>query len=199
MNWISNYIKPSINSLFSRREVPDNLWRKCDECGSMLFHRELADSLNVCLNCQHHMPISPRARFDALFDGGVWLSVEVPDPVTDPLMFRDQKRYGDRMRDARRKTGEHETMLVAEGRIGGAPAVAAAADFGFMGGSMGMHVGNAIVAAAEKALERRCPLIIFSSAGGPRREGGSLRRWRRPGPRVAVKRLREGGCPTSRC
>ncbi|MCE8422046.1 acetyl-CoA carboxylase carboxyl transferase subunit beta, partial [Rhodovulum sulfidophilum] len=100
MNWISNYVRPKINSLFSRREVPENLWTKCPECGTMLFHRELAENLNVCSTCDHHMNISPRDRFAALFDGGIFTEVEVPVPLADPLQFRDQKRYPDRMKAA---------------------------------------------------------------------------------------------------
>ena len=98
MNWISNYVRPKINSLFSRREVPENLWTKCPECGTMLFHRELADNLNVCSNCDHHMAISPRDRFTALFDGGIFTEVKVPDVTVDPLHFRDQKKYPDRIK-----------------------------------------------------------------------------------------------------
>ena len=112
MNWITNYVRPTINSLFSRREVPDNLWTKCPECGTMLFHRELADNLNVCTNCGHHMPITARDRLKALFDGGVYSDVKVPEPVTDPLQFRDQKKYTDRLKEARKKTGERDAMLV---------------------------------------------------------------------------------------
>ena len=117
MNWISNYVRPKINSLFSRREMPENLWVKCDECGTMLFHRELDASLQVCTNCGHHMPISPRDRFEALFDGGVFVEVAVPKPLSDPLGFRDQKKYVDRLREARKTIGEEEAMLVAEGEI----------------------------------------------------------------------------------
>ena len=105
MNWITNYVRPRINSLFSRREVPENLWTKCPECGTMLFHRELADNLNVCINCDHHLPITPRARFTALFDGGVFSEVKVPEPLADPLGFRDQKKYPDRLKAAQKATG----------------------------------------------------------------------------------------------
>jgi acetyl-CoA carboxylase beta subunit len=117
MNWISNYVRPKINSLFSRREVPENLWTKCHECGTMLFHRELSDNLYVCTNCDHHMAISPRARFAALFDGGIFTEVKVPEPLVDPLQFRDQKKYVDRLKAARDKTGEQDAILVAHGRI----------------------------------------------------------------------------------
>ena len=195
MNWISNYVRPKINSLFSRREVPENLWVKCDQCGTMLFHRELSDALNVCTNCGHHMAISPRDRFTALFDGGVFLEVKVPKPLTDPLGFRDQKKYPDRLREARKKTGEEEAMLVAEGELGRLKVVAAAQDFGFMGGSMGMYVGNAIVAAAERAVKLKCPMVLFSAAGGARMQEGILSLMQMPRSTVAVQMLKEAGLP----
>ncbi|WP_347266257.1 acetyl-CoA carboxylase, carboxyltransferase subunit beta [Paracoccus sp. (in: a-proteobacteria)] len=195
MNWITNYVRPRINSLFSRREVPENLWTKCPECGTMLFHRELADNLNVCTNCDHHLAICPRARFAALFDGGIFNEVKVPEPVADPLAFRDQKKYPDRMRAAQKSTGEKEAMLVAEGEIGRTPIVAAAQDFSFMGGSMGMYVGNAIIAAAERAVSLRRPLVLFSAAGGARMQEGILSLMQMPRTTVAVQMLKEAGLP----
>ena len=195
MNWISNYVRPKINSLFSRREVPENLWTKCDECGTMLFHRELRDNLRVCTNCGHHMYISPRERFEALFDGGVFSEVKVPHPLADPLQFKDQKPYPQRLRAAQKASGEHEAMLVAEGEIHRTPIVAAAQDFGFMAGSMGMYVGNAIVAAAERAVATGRPLVLFSAAGGARMQEGILSLMQMPRTTVAVDMLREAGLP----
>ncbi len=195
MNWITNYVRPTINSLFSRREVPDNLWTKCPECGTMLFHRELADNLNVCTNCGHHMPITARDRLTALFDGGIYTDVKVPEPVADPLQFRDQKKYTDRLKEARKKTGERDAMLVAEGEIGRTPIVAAVQDFSFMGGSMSMYVGNAIVAAAERAVEMGRPLILFSAAGGARMQEGILGLMQMPRTTIAVQMLKEAGLP----
>ncbi|WP_172329498.1 acetyl-CoA carboxylase, carboxyltransferase subunit beta [Mangrovicoccus sp. HB161399] len=195
MNWISNYVRPKINSLFSRREMPENLWTKCDECGTMLFHRELRDSLNVCTNCGHHMVITPRDRFIALFDGGVFQEVKIPAPTPDPLHFRDQKRYPDRMKAAQRSTQEHEAMLVATGEIGRTPIVAAAQDFSFMAGSMGMYVGNAIIAAAETAVKTGRPLVLFSAAGGARMQEGILSLMQMPRTTVAVQMLKEAGLP----
>ncbi len=195
MNWISNYVRPKINSLFSRREVPENLWTKCPECGTMLFHRELKDNLNVCTNCNHHMVLTPRDRFEDLFDGGIFTEVAVPEPVADPLHFRDQKRYPDRLKSTQKKTGEPEAMLVAEGDMGRTPIVAAAQDFSFMGGSMGMYVGNAIIAAAERAVEIKRPLILFSAAGGARMQEGILSLMQMPRTTVAVEMLREAGLP----
>jgi len=195
MNWITNYVRPTINSLFSRREVPENLWTKCPECGTMLFHRELAEKLQVCNACGHHLPIKPRDRFKALFDAGTFAEVAVPEPLADPLQFRDQKKYPERMRAAQKATGEREAMLVAEGEIGRLHAVAAAQDFGFMGGSMGMYVGNAIIAACERAVERRAPLVLFAAAGGARMQEGILSLMQMPRATVALQMLREAGLP----
>lgn len=195
MNWISNYVRPRINSIFSRREVPENLWKKCDECGTMLFHRELSENLNVCTNCDHHMAITPRDRFEALFDGGVFVEVDVPEPLADPLHFKDQKKYPERMKAAQKKTAEKEAMLVVEGEIGRTPIVATAQDFSFMGGSMGMYVGNAIIAAAERAVELKRPLVLFSAAGGARMQEGILSLMQMPRTTVAVQMLKEAGLP----
>ena len=195
MNWITNYVRPKINSLFSRREVPENLWTKCPECGTMLFHRELSANLNVCSNCDHHMTISPRERFAALFDGGIFTEVKVPEPTADPLQFRDQKKYPDRMKAAQKASGERDAMLVAEGEVLRTPIVAAGQDFAFMAGSMGMYVGNAIIAAAERAVKLKRPLVLFSASGGARMQEGMLSLMQMPRTTVAVQMLKEAGLP----
>ena len=195
MNWISNYVRPRINSLFSRREVPENLWTKCDSCGTLLFHRELARSLNVCTNCGHHMPLAPRDRFAALFDGGVYTDVPAPMPEADPLHFRDTKRYADRLRGAQRATGEPEAMLIGEGETGRTPIIAAAQDFRFMGGSMGRAVGDALIAAAERAVANKRPLIVFAAAGGARMQEGILSLMQMPRTTVAVESVKAAGLP----
>ncbi len=195
MNWISNYVRPTINSLFSRREVPDNLWTKCPECGTMLFHRELSDNLNVCSNCDHHMLLAPRARFKSLFDDGAFTELEVPKPIADPLGFRDQKKYPDRMKAAQKATGEKEAILVAEGEIGKTPIIAVAQDFSFMGGSMGMYVGNAILTAVNRAIKLKRPLVLFSAAGGARMQEGILSLMQMPRTTVAVDMLKEARLP----
>ncbi|MBS0563743.1 MAG: acetyl-CoA carboxylase carboxyltransferase subunit beta [Proteobacteria bacterium] len=195
MNWITNYVRPKINSLFSRREVPENLWTKCPECGTMLFHRELADNLNVCTNCDHHMAIAPAERFAALFDNGTFAEVKVPEPVADPLHFRDQKKYTDRLKAAQKTGGAKDAMLVAEGEIARTPVVAVAQDFTFMAGSMGMYVGNAIIAAAERATKRKLPLILFAASGGARMQEGILSLMQMPRTTVAVQMLKEAGLP----
>jgi acetyl-CoA carboxylase carboxyl transferase subunit beta len=195
MNWISNYMKPKINSIFSRRETPDNLWTKCKECGTMLFHRELSDNLNVCTNCDHHMNITPRERCVSMFDGGLFNEFEAAEPLADPLKFRDQKKYTDRMKDARKKTGEKDAMLLAHGQMGKSKVVVAVQDFTFMGGSMGMAVGNAIIAACEQAVKMKCPLILFSAAGGARMQEGILSLMQMPRTTVALQMLKEKNLP----
>lgn len=195
MNWISNYVRPKINSIFSRRETPDNLWTKCPDCGTMLFHRELSEALNTCPSCSHHLHITPRARFESMYDAGLFTEVDVPEPPADPLHFKDQKKYPDRIRDARKKTNEHDAMLVVEGDMGRMKVVCAGQNFSFMGGSMGMHVGNAIIAAAERAVKLKAPMVLFSAAGGARMQEGIMALMQMPRSTVAVQMLKEAGLP----
>jgi acetyl-CoA carboxylase carboxyl transferase subunit beta len=195
MNWISDYVPPKIKSFFQRRDMPENLWTKCESCGQMIFHRELSENLNVCPGCNFHMAITPRDRFAKLFDNGAFTEVEVPDALPDPLHFRDEKRYTDRMKDTRKKTGEHEAMVVAQGAIQGLHTVCAGQNFSFMGGSMGMAVGNAMLAAAEKAVKLKAPLVVFSAAGGARMKEGILSLMQMPRTTIAVEMVREARLP----
>ncbi len=195
MNWITDFVTPKVKSLFSKREMPENLWVKCESCSQMLFHRELAENLQVCPSCGFHMAIIPRDRFRGLFDGGVFVEIDVPEPLADPLQFRDEKRYSDRIRDARRKTNEKDAMLVAHGQIFGLNTVAAAMDFAFMGGSMGMGVGNALLKAAETAVAQHAPLVVFASAGGARMQEGILSLMQMPRTTIAVEMVHEQGLP----
>ena len=195
MNWITDYVPPKIKSFFQRREMPENLWTKCDSCGQMIFHRELRDNLNVCPGCSFHMPMAPEERLRSLFDGGLFSVIEVPAAPADPLGFRDQKRYTDRLREARRKTGAEDAMMVAEGELYGLPTVAAVQDFRFMGGSMGIAVGNALLTAARRAVERRAPLIAVTASGGARMQEGILSLMQMPRTTIAVEMVREAGLP----
>jgi acetyl-CoA carboxylase carboxyl transferase subunit beta len=195
MNWITDYVPPKIKSFFQRREMPENLWTKCEGCGQMIFHRELREALYVCPGCGHHMAIAPRERFAVLFDGGLFAEVKVPEPQADPLHFRDEKRYTDRLKDARRKTGEAEAMIVAQGEIFGLTTVAAGQDFRFMGGSMGMAVGNAMLAAAETAVKLKAPLVVFTASGGARMQEGILSLMQLPRTTIAVEMVREARLP----
>ncbi len=197
MNWITNFVRPRIKSLFHTQgdSSPDGLWSKCPECDAMLYHRELEHSQNVCPICDHHMAISPHKRFEKLFDLGVYREIDVPLPQVDPLNFRDQKKYSDRLRDARARSGSSEAIVVAEGEILKTRFVVAAQDFGFMGGSMGMYVGNAINAACDAAIRLSAPLVVFSAAGGARMQEGIFSLMQMPRTTVALSRLRQNPNP----
>lgn len=195
MNWISNFVKPKINAMFSRRETPDNLWTKCDNCGTMLFHRELLEAQNVCSECNHHMYISPRQRFSSLYDGGLFTEIKMIEPSEDPLQFRDKKKYVDRIRDARKKTGESEAMIVTEGNLGRMKVIIAGQDFKFMGGSMGRSVGNAIISGITRAVKIKSPFILFSAAGGARMQESIFSLLQMPRTIAAVEMLKDAGLP----
>ena len=135
MNWLTNFVRPKIRALVDKQDVPDNLWTKCPECEAMLFQRDLAGSANVCASCNFHMKIGVKERLKLLFDKGEYKRIALPKIKDDPLKFKDLKKYKDRLKDARSKTKEEDVLIVAKGKIGGRPAVVAAFDFRFMGGS----------------------------------------------------------------
>ena len=196
MNWITDWALPKIKGLIgTSREVPDNLWHKCPSCEQMIFHRDLDAAMYVCPHCGFHMRISPVVRFKALFDDGDYTTIELPRVATDPLRFRDRKRYSDRLKEAQAKSGERDAMLVAHGRIEGQGAVVAIFNFEFMGGSMGMAVGEAIVSAARLARLQERPLIIFSASGGARMQEGILSLMQMARTTAAVTELREARLP----
>jgi acetyl-CoA carboxylase carboxyl transferase subunit beta len=195
MNWLTNYVLPKIRAL-TRKDVPDNLWQKCPSCEQMLFHRELAANLEVCHHCGHHFRIGSEARFQMLFDGGTFSKIELPRVPSDPLRFRDRKRYTERLRDGQAALGAgNDAVGVAEGRIGGHAAIVAAFDFAFMGGSMGMAVGEALVAAARRAVEREAALIVVPASGGARMQEGVLSLMQMPRTILAADMVKEAGLP----
>ncbi len=195
MNWINNYVRPKIRALVQKTEVPDNLWEKCSNCSQMIFHREIEANLRVCPHCSHHMRIDAAARLKMLFDEGDYTRVELPAIVADPLRFRDRKRYGERLREAVAKTGEKDAIMVARGTMGGKPTVVAAFNFAFMGGSMGMAVGEGLLAAARQAVQDEAPLIVIPSSGGARMQEGILSLMQMPRSVIAVELVREAGLP----
>lgn len=195
MNWLTDYVKPRIQSLVEKRETADNLWVQCKKCSQMIFHREFADNQNVCSACGHHHNISPRKRFNFLFDGGAWTQIEFSMPKSDPLKFKDTKKYTDRIKDARTKTGEKESILLASGQIQNILSVVAAHDFDFMGGSMGIAVGNALLEGAKTAVREKAPLIVFAAAGGARMQEGILSLMQMPRTTIAADIMREASLP----
>lgn len=196
MNWLSNFVRPKIRALVeSQKEVPENLWEKCPSCSAMLFRRELEENMCVCRHCGFHMKLPAAKRLEMLFDDGDYTLIDLPKVKTDPLKFRDQKRYTDRLKDARAKTGRDDAILVAEGRIGASAAVIAAFDFSFMGGSMGMAVGEGLLTAAQKAVENKAPLIVVPASGGARMQEGMLSLMQMPRSIIASSMVKEAGLP----
>lgn len=195
MNWLTNKVLPKFRQWTENKDTPDNLWVKCPSCGQMLFHSDLLTNQNVCTQCDHHMRVTPKERFDNLFDDGRYDLIELPDVPVDPLKFRDSKRYTERLKDARNKSGDKDAMKVAHGKMSGTPAVIAVQNFDFMGGSLGLAVGEAIVAASKLAILQKAPLILFSAAGGARMQEGILSLMQMPRTTVAIQRLKENRLP----
>ena len=195
MNWITNYVRPKINSMLGRREMPENLWIKDPESGEMVFHKDLEENQYVIPSSGHHMRISARERLRYFFDDGRYDVIDNPRVVADPLKFRDEKRYADRLKEYRAKTGQDDTVLSAMGTIEGLPIVATVQDFAFMGGSLGLAAGEAIVKAFETAVARERPLVLFAASGGARMQEGTLSLMQLPRTTVALDRLKEAGLP----
>ena len=195
MNWISEWALPKIKTLFGApREVPENLWHKCAACEQMIFHRDLERSLHVCSHCGHHMRVGARQRLDYTLDEG-WQRIELPKAPADPLRFRDQRRYGERLREAQAKAGQEDAVVVAHGAIEGNRVVVAAFEFSFMGGSMGAGVGEALVTAARLAVLQDSPLIVFTASGGARMQEGAISLMQMPRTVIATRMVKEAGLP----
>ncbi|WP_428643568.1 acetyl-CoA carboxylase, carboxyltransferase subunit beta [Roseibium sp.] len=195
MNWINSIVRPKIRDLWKKREVPENLWIKCPETGEMVFHRDLEANLWVVPNSGHHMRMPARRRLESFFDDGKYDRIKVPSVQTDPLKFRDSKRYTDRLKDARSKTGEDEAVHVAQGKVNGMAITTAVQDFSFVGGSLGMAVGEAILAGMLKAVEDKTPFVMFAASGGARMQEGILSLMQMPRTTVGIQMLREAGLP----
>ena len=196
MSWLAEYVRPKIRTLLGRREVPDNLWVQCPECQQMLFASDLARNMKVCTACGFHMRPTAAERLAYTLDADPGFTrIELPRVPLDPLRFRDSKRYADRLKEARDKTGLDDAILVAHGAIGGHRAVVAAQAFEFMGGSMGAAVGEAIVAAARLAVLQQAPLIIFTASGGARMHEGAISLMQMPRTTIAARLVKEAGLP----
>ena len=196
MNWITNSVLPKIKALVQPREVPENFWTKCPNCGEMIFHRQLEDNLQVCPKCNYHLKLAARARLESLFDSNTLNIIELErQKNSDPLKFKDLKKYSDRLKDARTNTKQDDAIVIAEGKINGHSTIAAVFSFEFMGGSMGIAVGDAILKSAEFAVSKKAPLIIFPSSGGARMQEGILSLMQLPRTVIATQIVKEAGLP----
>lgn len=195
MNWITNYVRPRINSMFGRREVPENLWIKCPETGAMVFHTDLEENKWVIPSSGFHMKMPARARLKDLFDDGAFEELPQPKVAQDPLKFRDSKKYADRLKENRAKADQEDTIIAGVGTLDGLKLVAVVHEFKFLGGSLGMAAGEAIIQAFERALKENSPLVIFPASGGARMQEGILSLMQMPRVTVMVEMMREAGLP----
>lgn len=194
MNWLSDFVRPKIKKI-TTKEIADNLWTKCPECGQMLFTKELEKNNFICTHCDHHLRLPILKRFEMLFDNGEFHLVTLPKLQEDPLNFKDSKKYTDRLRSYRKSTGSEDAIKVAQGEIGGITCVIAALDFSFMGGSMGTAVGEGIVKGAEIAMRGNYPFITIAASGGARMQEGILSLMQMARTTAAVNMLKEKGLP----
>ena len=195
MNWISNVVRPKIRSFLNRRETPENLWIKCPDTGQLVFFKDVEANQFVIPGSNYHMRMGAVARLKSMLDGETWLDIGVPQVSVDPLKFRDERRYTDRLKDARAKTGLADAIKLGLGKLEGLPVTIAVQDFDFMGGSLGMAAGEAVIKGMETAVDKGTPFILFAASGGARMQEGVLALMQLPRTTVAVQRLREAKRP----
>ena len=194
MNWITNFVRPKLQAFVGKKEVPDNLWETCQKCSQMLLKRELENNSFVCKHCDHHFRISAKQRL-SFFLGNNFMVMDTPKVKADPLKFKDNKKYSDRLKEAQKKNSTYDSVIVASGTIEKKKVTVAIFDFNFMGGSMGMAAGEAIVTACNYARNNNLPLIIFSSSGGARMQEGILSLMQMPRTVIAVNSLSKTNLP----
>jgi acetyl-CoA carboxylase carboxyl transferase subunit beta len=195
VNWINNVVRPKIRDFWHKREVPENLWVKCPETGQMVFYKDVEANQHVIPGSNYHLRMGADARLKSLFDEGKFEKIATPEVPLDPLKFRDQRRYIDRLKDAKAKSGLEDAVLGGVGTLDGQEIVAAVQDFSFMGGSLGMAAGEAIVTTMLKAVEREAPYVLFAASGGARMQEGMFSLMQMPRSTVAVQKLREARLP----
>ena len=196
MNWLTN-LPPGLKSIFARKDEPeggDSLWVKCPKTGELVYREDLEASLWVTPS-GHHMRISPEQRFKYMFDGGLWADIEMPTAVKDPLKFKDDKKYVDRLKSAKAKTGREDCMAAALGEIGGRKAVVLVQDFAFMGGSLGMAAGEGFIKAAEMAVAKKAALIVVTASGGARMQESSFALMQMPRTVLAIQDVKRAKLP----
>jgi acetyl-CoA carboxylase carboxyl transferase subunit beta len=194
MNWLTSVVRPKIRSLL-KRETPENMWIKCPETGQLVFYKDVEANQFVIPSSNYHMRMGATSRLKSMFDGETWFDIGVQDVPVDPLKFRDERRYSDRLKDARIKTGMNDAIKLGFGKLEGLPVVIGVQDFDFMGGSLGMAAGEAVVKGLQTAAEKATPFIMFAASGGARMQEGILSLMQLPRTTVAVEMLREAGKP----
>jgi len=194
MNWLQKLTPPGVKSIFTKKDTPDNLWVKCPKSDEMIFAADLPGLLHVT-PAGHHMRIGPKLRMQYTFDDGKFETVAIPAVAKDPLKFKDDQKYTDRLRKARAKTGDDDAMSIGVGKIRGIKTVVLVQNFAFMGGSLGMAAGEGFIQAAEYAVANKLPMVAFTAAGGARMQEGALSLMQMPRTTIAVQELREASLP----
>lgn len=194
MSWFKNIVRPKIATR-QKRDVPAELWQKCPSCGDMLYREDMDNNLSVCPGCHHHLRLNVSRRLDALLDKQGRTTIDLPKGSDDPLNFKDSKKYTDRLKASRQKTGHDDVCRVISGSINGQGAVVCAFDFSFMGGSMGVAVGSAIVKAAEVATKENKALLLIPASGGARMQEGILSLMQMARTTAALANLKDAGLP----
>ncbi len=195
MNWLTNFVKPKLKAIKSKILKKENLWVKCPACSQMNFHKDLQEKLYLCSNCDAHLSMPINDRLISIYDDGLYEKKKIPDVLEDPLSFKDKMKYTDRLKIARKKTSNRDAILVVNGKINNINLVTAAMDFSFMGGSMGMQVGEGIVLASQLAKELKSPLLIIASSGGARMQEGILSLMQMPRTVAAIEIFKETKLP----
>ena len=196
MNWIKNFVRPKIRGILgTKKETPDNMWIKCPQSGEMVFYRDLEENQFVVPSSGYHMNWKPNFRLAAMFDEGIWENIEFPEVVVDPLKFKDQKKYTDRLKTAKANTEQADAIVTGYGKLHDLPIVMTVQDFKFMGGSLGMAAGEALIVSMQLAVEKKCPFVLFVASGGARMQEGILSLMQMPRTTVAVQQLREAKLP----
>ncbi len=175
--------------------VPENLWIKCDNCKEIIYRREVERNLKVCPKCRYHFRISVDERIDSLIDEGTFQEFAADLESVDILGFVDTKRYVDRLKEAKKRSGRNEAVVTGVGKLNGIEVVIAVFDFTFLGGSMGCVVGEKVTLAIEEATKREIPLLIVSASGGARMQEGTLSLMQMAKTSAAMKRFHEKGLP----
>ena len=195
MNWLTNFVKPKLSALVSRREVPGNLWNNCPSCSNMIHHKDLNENLRVCNSCNYHFRMTAEKRIEILFKKNEFTEIELEKKSDDPINFNDKKKYKDRLREYRKKTNRNDAFILGNGKLNEKNAIFGFMNFNFMGGSMGREVGEAIVTGAKKAIQNNCPYIIFTSSGGARMQEGIISLMQMPKTVAAVELLNKNKIP----
>ncbi len=195
MNWLTNFVKPKLTAIKSKIIKKDNLWNKCNNCEQMIFHRDLKENLYVCNNCNLHLHMPVKERLDFLYDNKLYTEIEVGEVVEDPLNFKDKIKYSEKLKRERQKVNRDDAIIVVKGKVGEKVLITAAMDFRFMGGSMGMQVGEGIVEATKAALKNKCALLVISSSGGARMQEGILSLMQMPRTVAAIEIFKESKLP----